>query len=214
MHYCTARVSGLSNPGAPARQQIYLNALRTLPEVEVHFGSFLAKTVWRPLVNLPVADRPIATQPQPVTLPAGEHPVEGESVQTLPVGSYPVRGSRRGKRRKATAPLPDAVIAEFHAMEEKGSDVNLAAHLLNDAWKGRFDVAAVISNDTDLVTPIRMVVSERGKKVFIVCPGRWQVAPKLREAASHVRHIRPAMLRAAQLPGTLPETAITKPARW
>ena len=33
-------------------------------------------------------------------------------------------------------------------MEEKGSDVNLAAHLLNGAWKGMFDAAAVISNDT------------------------------------------------------------------
>ena len=42
-------------------------------------------------------------------------------------------------------------------MEEKGSDVNLSAHLLNDVWKGLFDAAAVISNDTDLVTPIRMV---------------------------------------------------------
>jgi len=214
VHYFTARVSGLSDPGAPARQQIYLSALRTLPEVEVHFGSFLAKTVWRPLVNLPVADRAITTPQRSVTLSAGEHSVAGENVQTLPVGRYPASGSRRGKRRRAAAPLPDAVVAEFHAMEEKGSDVNLAAHLLNDAWSGRFDAAAVISNDTDLVTPIRMVVSERGKKVFIVCPGRWQVAPKLREAASHVRHVRPAMLRAAQLPGTLPETVLTKPTRW
>ena len=212
--YFTARVSGLSDPGAPVRQQIYLSALRALSEVEVHLGSFLAKTVWRPLVNLPVADRPIATPPQPVTLPAGEHPVSGESVQTLPVGRYPTSGGRRGKRRKAAAPLPDAIIAEFHAMEEKGSAVNLAAHLLNDAWKGRFDAAAVISNDTDLVTPIRMVDSERGEKVFIVCPGHWQVAPKLRGAASHVRHLRTAILRAAQLPGTLPGTAITKPTRW
>ncbi len=175
----TARVSGLSDPGTPARQQVYLSALRTLSEVEVHFGSFLAKKIWRPLANLPVADRSITTPSQPVTLPAGEHSVEGESVQILPVGRYPASGRRRRKWRKALAPSPDAVVAEFHAMEEKGSDVNLAAHLLNDAWKGRFEAAAVISNDTDLVTPIRMVVSERGKKVFIVCPGRWQVAPKL-----------------------------------
>ena len=34
-------------------------------------------------------------------------------------------------------------------MEEKGSDVNVAAHLLNNAWKGRFDAAAVASSDTD-----------------------------------------------------------------
>ena len=57
--YFTARVSGVSDRGAPRRQQVYLNALNTLPEVEVHFGSFLAKTAWRPLINLPVADKKI-----------------------------------------------------------------------------------------------------------------------------------------------------------
>lgn len=49
-------------------------------------------------------------------------------------------------------PLPDAVITEFHNMEEKGSDVNLAAHLVKDAWRGLFESAVVISNDTDLVS--------------------------------------------------------------
>ena len=99
-------------------------------------------------------------------------------------------------------------------MEEKGSDVNLAAHLLNDAWKGLFEVAVVISNDTDLVTPVRMVTTERKKPVFIVCPGRWQMAPKLANVASHVRHIRPALLKAAQFPDRLPGTTILKPADW
>ena len=99
-------------------------------------------------------------------------------------------------------------------MEEKGSDVNLAAHLLNDAWKDLFEAAVVISNDTDLVLPIRMVTQERRKPVFVVCPGRWQIAPQLRRAASHVRHIRPSMLRAAQLPDTLPGTTVSKPADW
>ena len=47
LRYFTARVSGKTDRGAPARQQIYLNALATLPEVEIHYGRFLAKTVWR-----------------------------------------------------------------------------------------------------------------------------------------------------------------------
>ncbi|MCY3933682.1 MAG: NYN domain-containing protein [Acidobacteria bacterium] len=211
--YFSAHVSGVVDRGAPARQQVYLNALRTLPQVEVHFGSFLAKTFWRPLVNLPVAGRRIAT-PMPVTLAAGDHTVSGPTPQTLPVGHYPARPSGKKKRPKATAPLPDALVAEFHSVEEKGSDVNLASHLLNDAWKGLFDAAAVVSNDTDLVTPIRMVTAERGKPVFIVCPGRWHAAPKLRQAASHVRHVRKAMLAAAQFPSTLPGTGITKPSGW
>ena len=99
-------------------------------------------------------------------------------------------------------------------MEEKGSDVNLAAHLLNDTWNDLFEAAVVISNDTDLVVPIHMVTEERKRPVFVVCPGRWQIAPQLRQAASHVRHIRPAMLRAAQFPDTLRGTSIVKPAGW
>ena len=212
--YFTARVSGQSDPMAPARQQVYLNALATLPLVELHYGRFLAKTVWRPLANLPIADRRVNT-PQPVILPQGHHRVLGQYSQTLSVGRYPERrGNRRGSRRTRGVPIPDAVIAEFHTMEEKGSDVNLAVHMLNDAWKGLFEAAVVVSNDTDLVLPIRMVRAERKLPVFVVCPGRWQVAPQLREAASHVRHIRRAMLRAAQFPETLPGTTITKPAGW
>ena len=131
------------------------------------------------------------------------------------MGVYPDRrgGRERGPRGRRI-PVPEAVIAEFHTMEEKGSDVNLAAHLLNDAWKNRFEAAVVISNDTDLVVPIRMITEERKRPVYVVCPGRWQIAPQLRRAATHVRHIRPALLKAAQFPDTLPGTAISKPEGW
>ncbi len=211
--YFTARVAGAFDPGAPARQQVYLSALQTLPEVEIHFGNFLAKTAWRPLANLPVAGNQI-NSPVPVTLPAGNHTVTGPQNQILPVGSYPPPGRKAKRRYKPPKPLPDPVITEVHIMEEKGSDVNLASHLLNDAWKGLFDVAVVISNDTDLVAPIRMVTIEQQKVVFVVCPGRWQASPKLQAVASHVRHIRTAMLRVAQLPSPIPGTTISKPRTW
>jgi hypothetical protein len=136
--YFTAHVSGAADPDAPRRQHAYLSALRTLPEVEIHFGRFLAKTIWRPITNFPVAGAKIHS-PTVVSLPAGNHVVDGGSLNvpaTLSVQSYPPRG---GARSTATPrPLADALITEVHAMEEKGSDVNLAAHLLNDAWKGSF----------------------------------------------------------------------------
>lgn len=213
LKYFTARVSGASDSGAPGRQQVYLNALQTLPEIEIKFGNFLSKSAWRPLTNLPVAERLISS-PTPVTLPAGNHAILGPDQQTLPVGRYPEANSQRRKRRKPPKPLSDAVVTEVHTMEEKGSDVNLAVHLLNDAWKGLFDVAAVISNDTDLVEPIRMVTTERKKVVYLVCPGRWQAAPRLVAVANHVRHIRRSMLQAAQFPNPIPNTAIAKPAGW
>jgi len=211
VNYFTARVSGASKPGASHRQHAYLSALNTLPLVTVHFGSFLAKTAWRPLTNLPVADKRIDT-PTPVELPAGNHPVSGS--QILPVGSYPTDTRGKKKRRKRNRALPDALIAEVYTMEEKGSDVNLAAHLLNDAWRGLFDMATVISNDTDLITPIRLVTIERKKPVLVVCPGRWQMAPKLKNAATYGRHIHRAMLKAAQFPERIPGTTISKPEDW
>ena len=99
-------------------------------------------------------------------------------------------------------------------MEEKGSDVNLAVHLLNDAWKKSFDAAVVISNDTDLVTPIRMVSVEQGKPVFVVCPSGKRMALPLADVATYRRHVRPAMLRAAQFPTKIPGSSVSKPATW
>src|SRR5690606_8696650 len=41
--------------------------------------------------------------------------------------------------------------------EEKGSDVNLATYLLVDAFDDVFDVAVIVSNDSDLKEPISVV---------------------------------------------------------
>jgi hypothetical protein len=130
----------------------------------------------------------------------------------LEVGVYPPKGISRKKR--TITPPPNALITEVHAMEEKGSDVNLAAHLLNDAWKGSFDEAVVISNDTDLCEPIRMVTIERKLPVLVVCPGRWPMAKDLERVASFKAYIRPAMLARAQFPDMIPGTTIRKPANW
>lgn len=52
IRYFTARVRSLpNNPDAPARQQIFLRALGTVPDLTVVFGEFQSKTVRMPLVN-------------------------------------------------------------------------------------------------------------------------------------------------------------------
>jgi hypothetical protein len=213
--YFTARVSGAADPGAPGRQQQYLSALQTLPEVEVHFGRFLAKTVWRPLVNLPLAGAAINLGAG-VIFPAGSYPVAGGSLKapaSIPVGVYPPKGRR--KFQKPKSPAADALIVECHTMEEKGSDVNLAAHLLNDAWRGAFEAAVVISNDTDLCEPIRMVTAERHLPVHLVCPDRNRSpSPGLAAVSTSAQGIKPAMLVAAQFPNPIPPLGLAKPAGW
>ena len=99
--------------------------------------------------------------------------------------------------------------------EEKGSDVNLATHLLHDAHLGRFDVAVVISNDSDLLEPIRMVRDELGKKVGILNPHR---IPS-RALLPHIdffKPIRAGVLQASQFSATMNDGtgAFTKPPAW
>ncbi len=210
--YFTARVSGAIDPESPKRQQIYLNALGTIPEVEIHFGSFLSKTIKRPTVNIPIANRTIEASP-PVSLPAGTFNVRfGSGARLLPIGTF----ARINAGRRGPAPIPatNVIHTEVHTMEEKGSDVNLAAHLLNDAWRNAYEAAVVISNDTDLVTPIRMVSVERNKPVFIVAPGKFGVSKPLANVATYQRHMRSAMLAASQFPNSIPGTTIRKPADW
>jgi uncharacterized LabA/DUF88 family protein len=108
---------------------------------------------------------------------------------------------------------PNPVVVWVVKTEEKGSDVNLAAHLLNDAFNDRFDVAVVLSNDTDLVEPIRMVRDEIHKAVGLICPSP-KPAESLRRVASFIRHVTQSRLAGAQLPDPIPGTTIRKPATW
>lgn len=111
-------------------------------------------------------------------------------------------------------PWPDVV--RIIKTEEKGSDVNLGTHLVRDAFLDKFDVAAVITNDTDLVEPIRIVTEEVGKTVGILSPVS-NAANSLVETASFLKHIGNHHLRNAQFPDNIirsKTTDIQKPTEW
>ena len=98
--------------------------------------------------------------------------------------------------------------------EEKGSDVNLATYLLLDAFDQDFELAVVISNDSDLAEPIR-IIRERFCTIGVVNPHRIP-NKKLTDAASwHVQLFR-SKLAQAQLPDTLTDAKgqITRPLDW
>jgi hypothetical protein len=106
---------------------------------------------------------------------------------------------------------------EIHDTEEKGSDVNLATHLLNDAWKADFGLALVLSQDTDLVETIRIVTQERRLKVGLVWLDGRQPNNQLAKVASFVRHVKPADLAASQFDEaiTLDDgRVISRPPEW
>ncbi len=122
------------------------------------------------------------------------------------------------KVRPLVNPVPDG---PTHTMiwnsEEKGSDVNLATYLIHDAWRGLFDVALVLSQDTDLIEPVRIVRDEIKKPVgVVVLDGK--AAGKLTTFGSFARQITPSRLAAAQFPENVPfgikGKSAQRPSEW
>ena len=69
-----------------------------------------------------------------------------------------------------TPPDPTPQVAYVWKMEEKGSDVNLGVHLVRDAFLKTFDEAAILTNDTDLAEPVRIVAQELNLQVTLLTP--------------------------------------------
>ena len=109
------------------------------------------------------------------------------------------------QRREVDPPRGSGKLVTVHNTEEKGSDVGLASYLVLDACQSDFEAAIVVSNDSDLVTPIRLVSENLGLPVGILNPQRnnRNVPRNLRKVASFYRPISVASLRASQFPETL-----------
>ena len=172
IRYFTARVNALPHDRqAPARQDLYLRALRTLPNLNLHFGRFASREVHMP--RSPLSYLPGTNSPETV-----------------------------------------AVIRT----EEKRSDVNLASYLLLDCLDDEFDVAVVLSNDSDLTLPVHIVGTRFGKSVGMINPhGNRRLSSELRSVtAFQVRSINRSVLAASQFPDDLTDAdgAFRRPSRW
>ena len=99
--------------------------------------------------------------------------------------------------------------------EEKGSDVNLASHLLHDGFKGLYDTAVIISNDSDLTEPVRMVRQVLNLQVGIINPHETH-SKTLQMHASFVKRIRQRHLIESQFsnPMTDSKGVFHKPQGW
>lgn len=167
IRYFTARISGRpDNPDSPTRQDTYLRALGTLPNVSVHLGKFLQSNVRMPLA-----------QPKP------GGPKTVEVIKT----------------------------------EEKGSDVNIATYLLIDAFRRDSDLAVVVSNDSDLCEPIRIVKDEFGVQVALFIPHNRTSHALSKLSPLFIKQIRQGPLSGSQFAPQLTDAhgrKIVKPAAW
>ena len=129
----------------------------------------------------------------------------------MPLAS-PARAKPDGYQWNVPAPHVVKVVK----YEEKGSDVNLGAHLVRDAFTNSFDVAVVLTNDSDLVEPIRIATREAGKRIGLLVPVRYPTQSLIAAASFHL-HIRAGHLARAQFAAQLhaPDgSIIARPASW
>jgi hypothetical protein len=143
------------------------------------------------------------------------------ALETLPNVSIHLGHFLRSTTRMPLAhPAPTGPrTVEVIKTEEKGSDVNLATFLLADAFRSDAEVFVIISNDSDLQEPMRVVCHELGYKVGIVNPH----PPEKRSRAlqrcdpTFFKQIREGALRQSQFPTTIKDQhgrTIHKPEGW
>jgi uncharacterized LabA/DUF88 family protein len=99
--------------------------------------------------------------------------------------------------------------------EEKKSDVNIAVHILNDAYKNEYECAVLVSNDSDISEALRIVRSELRKVVIILNPQE-RPSQELKKYASLIKPIRQGALAACQFPDRIEDEngTIIKPHKW
>ena len=108
------------DPQKPIRQNMYLSAIRTIPNIDVILGRFKKREITGLLCDS-----------------------KGKETEEL------------------------VTIKKF---EEKNSDVNIATHLVADGYEGKYDCAVLISNDSDLTTPLLHIKKNLGKTVVVISP--------------------------------------------
>lgn len=147
--YCTAPVKG--SESARRDQATYISALNLSNSVDhVEYGNFVERVNAGPLAISGRRGRPQLVLPAQVS----------------------VATNTPGIRVKS-----NMVMVSYFKREEKGSDVNVASHLLVDVYEGIIDAALVISNDSDLEFAVKK--SRTKIPVGIVNPTSSRLAGKL-----------------------------------
>ena len=105
----------------------------------------------------------------------------------------------------------------WYAPGEKMSDVNLATHLLSDAFDDRFDTAMLVTGDSDQVPPIREIRRRYPHKQIIVAMPPHRHSVSLSGEASKYFGIKLRVLENCQLPDRVIVNSgciLERPADW
>lgn len=176
-------------------QDAYLTALVRGEIVDhIEYGNYVTRTSRAPLATPGKRNRPL------ITTPGGPVMIKNAAGRDQPDARFIVSVARR---------------------EEKGSDVNVAAHLMLDVLRGQpggqaIEAAVVISNDSDLRFPIAQ--ARQTVPLGLVNPTRGYTAATLSASAATGAgnhwwyQMNAADFRACQLAN--PTAGVPKPPPW
>lgn len=106
---------------------------------------------------------------------------------------------------------------EFEMPEEKKTDVNISTQMVVDAFLDRFDVAILISGDSDLVPPIEAIRQYQPQKRVVVAFPPARTSEDLKRAAHAWFWINEQKLRLSLLPNPVVKPnghELYKPTEW
>jgi uncharacterized LabA/DUF88 family protein len=100
--------------------------------------------------------------------------------------------------------------------EEKETDVNFAVRLLEDALTDKFDLAMLITADSDMIPAIKAVKRQRPDLKMIAAAPPARHSSELEKAADGYLRIGHAKVRQAQMPDAVysPGRTYRRPERW
>jgi len=147
------------------------------------------------------------------------------ALETLPKVEI-VQGKFKKKRIRCTHPdCPMSGNRYFDSQEEKHTDVNIALHMLDDAYRQKCDNQVLISGDSDLVPAVQHVRTRFPMiRVFVYVPvpdtvhAGQRYAMELKRSAHDGKDLPRPLLKIAQFPEvvTNERTGVTvrKPTTW
>jgi uncharacterized LabA/DUF88 family protein len=106
---------------------------------------------------------------------------------------------------------------DWFESKEKMTDVNISTHLMNDAYKDNFDVAIIVTGDSDIVPPIRFVRDLFPSKEIRVAFPPNRESNELKKVAHGSFTIGKMKLETAQLVGEVVNKygdVLKKPKEW
>ncbi len=99
---------------------------------------------------------------------------------------------------------------------EKETDVNFAMNVLEDALNDKFDIAYLVTADSDFVPLVKRIRQMPRKQVIVFFPPE-RASNDLRNACDDARPLWKSLIRASQLPDSVTKAngvVLQKPAFW